>query len=238
MTANERNGADAPGPLLFSDAEAVAASGMPVPSLRVMQAAGAIQAQKTPKAHGGFRRSWREGDILIAAIGAAMSKHFEWNIRLVSEAMAKGRGETWGVLTEPIAGTMSTDSDDLILSTDDDWHLDLFDRKLLFLRVPLVMTTMLPGAVFGQTSLILGWVTSRGTFEILPWRLGNPEGRRRIARNLPPEEFDRVMRLYRFANACRDHALSITSVNITLPVRAAWRRLRGLEARFVQDEIP
>ena len=99
MTANERNGAEVPEPLLFGDADAVAASGMPLPSLRVLQAAGAIQAQKTPKEHGGFRRLWREEDVLIAVIGAAISEHFVWNIRIVAEAMAKTRPGKWAALS-------------------------------------------------------------------------------------------------------------------------------------------
>jgi hypothetical protein len=136
MTANERNGAEVPEPLFYGDADAVAASGMPLPSLRVLQAAGAIQAQKTPKDHGGFKRMWCEEDVLIASIGAAMSEHFAWNIRIVAEAMAKTRPDTWAALTASIAETISSDAGALIRSSKDDWHLDLINRKLLFLRLP------------------------------------------------------------------------------------------------------
>ena len=136
MTASERNGAEAPEPLFHGDAEAVAASGMPLPSLRVLQAAGAIQAQKTPKEHGGFKRMWREEDVLIASIGAAISEHFAWNIRIVAEAMAKTRPGTWSALTASISETISPEDGPLVRSSPDDWYLDLIDRKFLFLRVP------------------------------------------------------------------------------------------------------
>ena len=95
--------------------EAVAASGMPLPSLRVLQAAGAIQAQKTPKEHGGFKRMWREEDVLIASIGAAISEHFAWNIRIVAE-----NGETLDDPGESTGLMAIVDDDDILLDDDAD----------------------------------------------------------------------------------------------------------------------
>ena len=74
---------------MYGDAEAEAASGVPLPSLRVLQGTGAIKSEKVPKPHGGFRRMWMEGEVLKAAIGAALGEHFAWNIRLVAAALAK-----------------------------------------------------------------------------------------------------------------------------------------------------
>jgi len=238
MTANERSGADAPETFLYGDTEAVAASGMPVPSLRVLKTAGAIQAQKTPKEHGGFKRMWHEDDVLIASIGAAMSEHFAWNIRIVAEAMAKTRAGTWAALVASIAGTISPDSGALIRKDPLDWHLDLIDRKFLFLRVPREFTAILPDAAWEQTDLILGWATSKDTFQLLPWQLSNAPGRHDLEKIVGKEKVTILTKYYKFAMAARANALSTASINISMQVRAAWRRLHGLDARFLQDALP
>lgn len=238
MTANDRNGAQAPEPLLYGDAQAVAASGMPVPSLRVLSTAAGIRAQKIPKQHGGFKRMWREEDVLIAAIGAAMSEHFAWNIRIVAEAIAKTRPGTWPALVASIAQTMSPEADALIRKDPLDWHLDLIDRKFLFLRVPREFTAILPDAAWEQTDLILGWATSKDTFQMLPWLLGHPEGRTKLAGIIASANVEPAARFYKLAMAARANALSTASINISMQVRATWRRLHGLEAHFLQDALP
>ncbi|MDA0191597.1 MAG: hypothetical protein OSW77_15160 [Proteobacteria bacterium] len=238
MTASEWNGAEAPELVLHGDAEAVAASGVPLPSLRVLQAAGAIQAQKTPKEHGGFKRMWREEDVLIASIGAAISEHFAWNIRIVAEAMAKTRTGTWAALTASIAETILPDAGALIRSSEDDWYLDLIDRKFLFLRVPPLSAILFSDAPPGQTALILGYATSKDTFQMLPWLLGSPEGRSKLANITTPAQIATVERIYKLAMATRANALSTASINISMQVRAAWRRLHGLDAHFLQDALP
>ena len=73
----------------------IAASGVPLPSLRVLQSARAIRSQKAPEYHGGFRRMWTENDILKAAIAAALGKHFAWNIRVVASVMATVQRMLW-----------------------------------------------------------------------------------------------------------------------------------------------
>jgi hypothetical protein len=238
MTASERNGAEAPEPLFYGDADAVAASGMPLPSLRVLQAAGAIQAQKTPKDHGGFRRLWREEDVLIASIGAAISEHFAWNIRIVAEVMAKTRPGTWAALTASIAGTISPESGALIRSSPDDWHLDLIDRKFLFLRVPPIFAALFQDAPPGQTDLILGYATSKDTFQMLPWLLGSPEGCAKLAAITSPPQIAQAERIYKFAMATHANAPSTASINISMQVRVCWRHLHGLNAHFLQQALP
>lgn len=238
MTASERNGAEAPEPLFHGDADAVAASGMPLPSLRVLQAAGAIQAQKTPKEHGGFRRLWREEDVLIASIGTAMSEHFAWNIRIVAEAMAKTKSGTWTALTASIAETISPEEGALIRSSPNDWHLDLIDRKYLFLRVPPLVALLFHDAPPRETNLILGYATSKDTFQMLPWLLGSPEGRTKLAALTFTAPTTTGERIYKLAMATRANALSTASINISMQVRAAWRRLHGLDAHFLQEALP
>jgi hypothetical protein len=80
MPDTEQDGPAADVSGLYGDAEAALASGMPVPSLRALQAAGAIRARPVAKDHGGFRRTWPEEDVLKASIAAAMGEHFAWNM--------------------------------------------------------------------------------------------------------------------------------------------------------------
>lgn len=238
MTASERNGGHAPKPLLFSDAEAAAASEMPLPSLRVLQAAGAIQARKVPKENGGFKRKWSEEDVLIASIGSAIGEHLSWNIRIVSEAMAKTHSATWKALAASIAGTISPDAGSLIRKSEYDWYLDLVDRRFLFLRVPVDFTVILPDVELNQTILTLGWLKSKDAFQMLPWSLGHPRGRARLSMTLSPDQVLNAERYYKLAMAAHANALSTASINISMQIRAAWLRLRGREARFIEQTLP
>ena len=72
--------------------EMIAASGVPLPSLRVLQSAS------DPLAEGAgipWRLPpWTENDILKAAIAAALGKHFAWNIRVVASVMATVSGRS------------------------------------------------------------------------------------------------------------------------------------------------
>ena len=67
MTANEGDDPATAETPLYGDEEAERASGVPLPSLRVLQAAGAIRSHKVAKEHGGYRRMWSEMDVLKAS---------------------------------------------------------------------------------------------------------------------------------------------------------------------------
>lgn len=237
MTADERHGLETPEPAVYGDAEAEAASGVPLPSLRVLQAAGAIHSQKEPKEHGGFRRMWSEPDVLKAAIASAMGEHFSFNIRMVAETIAKTRTGVWDALIAIATAGMEANKDGakLVTTSKQDWFLDLIDRKFLFLRVPEIATALLPDANYGQTDLLLGMVTSKDTFRMLPWSLDTKAGLARITELVGKESSDAALLAYRFALAAHNNYLSRASINVGMQVRAAWRRLHGLESRFVQE---
>lgn len=224
----------------YGDAEIETASGLPVPSLRALQAAGALRAQKEPKTHGGFRRSWAESEVLKAAIGAAISEHFAWNIRISGEALAKTRPGTWDALTTIAIADLDQGASrkaSVITASEHDWYLDLIDRKFLFLRIPKVATALLPDANFGQTDLPLGFATSKDSFQLMPWSLGTKAGRAQVEKLVGNAAMESILLAYKFAMAAHGNFLSRASINASMQVRAAWRRLHGLEARFVQEFI-
>lgn len=237
MTVGEWDSKEATEPPLYSDAEAVAASKMPLPSLRVLQAAGAVNAKKTPKPHGGFKRMWSEEDIMIASIGTAIGEHFAWNIRIVSEAMAKTHPATWPTLATWIAGTSSPEGDAVIRSSEYDWYLHLINRQFLFLQIPLTHTLLLPDVEHGQTDLIIGKTKTKDTFQMMPWTLGNQAGRASLRKTVPPPRVEQWTGIYMVALAARRDALSTASINISMHAHAAWRRLHGLDARFIHEAI-
>jgi len=240
MTATSGSLPEPPDTAMYGDAEIEAASGLPVPSLRALQAAGAIRAQKEPKDHGGFKRSWTETEVLKAAIGAAISEHFAWNIRISGEALAKTRPGTWEALITIAIADLDQGASrkaSVIAASEHDWYLDLIDRKFLFLRVPLVATALLPDANFGQTDLPLGFATSKDSFQLMPWSLGTKPGRAQVEKLVGNAAMDSILLAYKFAMAAHGNFLSRASINASMQVRAAWRRLHGLEARFVQEFI-
>jgi hypothetical protein len=225
---------------LYGDAAIVAASGLALPSLRVMQSAGAIRAEKEPKEHGGFRRMWPETDVLKAAVAAAMSEHFAWNIRVVAEAMAKTKAGTWeGVIAVAIADLEEDKSlkGVLVTASEQDCFLELIDRKFLFLKAPEYMAMALPDTRHGQTDLLLGYVKSKNIFQMLPWLFETSRGRDKIKKLVGPDAAEIAFRLYKVAKAAHGNFLSKATINISMQVRAAWRRLHGLEARFVQEIV-
>jgi hypothetical protein len=236
MTGSMQNPLETGETRLYGDADIVAASGLALPSLRVLQSAGAIQAEKEAKEHGGFRRMWREETILKAAVGALMGEHFSWNIRTVAEVLAKTHASAWDasiIMASATASEMRSDQK-LIKTSDQDWFLELIDRRFLFLRIPALMTTMLPDVVFGQTDLLLGIIEPSGKFRMIPWFLGNKTGLAKAEKILGRDTAEYTQRIYKLAMAVHANCLSKTSLNLGLLIRAACRRLKGFEAHFVE----
>jgi hypothetical protein len=242
MTANQREAPPSADMPLYGDQDTEIASGVPLPSLRVLQAAGAIRSDKAPKYHGGFRRMWPEQDVLKAALAAALGEHFAWNIRLVATAMAKVQPALWNTLIE--VALIETEKGDpkspqptLLMASELDWYAELIDRKFLFFQIPELFTDVLPGAAAGQTSLLLGMV-AKDTFAGISWELATPRGRKVVRQALGDESGRKAMLTYKLAMASHGSFLSKATINLSLQVRAAWRRLHGLESRFVQETIP
>jgi len=239
MTANKQDApvtADMP---LYGDTEMVAASGVPLPSLRVLQAAGAIQSQKMPKDHGGFRRMWPETEALKAAIASALGDHFAWNIRIVADAMAKTRIGILEVVVESATISLKkpkSKKTTIIKASDLDYHLELIDRKFLFLKVPEIMTLVFPDVRHGQTDLLLGIVNKDG-FLVIPWAFGSRHGRMKMRKGMGDDGYLTVERYYKLAMAAHGNFLSKATINVSMQARMAWHRLQGNKAIFIQQTV-
>jgi hypothetical protein len=96
------------------------------------------------------------------------------------------------------------------------------------------MTTILPDVIFGQTTLFLGIIDPTNRFRMIPWFLGNKVGKAKAQKIYGKDGAETVQRLYDFAMAVHANCLSKTSLNIGLQTRAAWRRLRGVETKFIE----
>lgn len=239
MTAKEWGDPETDTSAPYGDTETSAASGVPLPSLRVLQAAGAILSQKLAKQHGGFRRTWPEAEVLKASIGAAISEHFAWNIRIASEAMAKTLGGTWDALVAiSVAGqeASAAGATTLIRASDQDWHLELVDRKFLFLKVPDIVIGSLPDTMHDQNNLLLGMVRKDG-FMPIPWAFDSPQGKATMKAALGADGYQTMEKLYRVAMAAHGNFLSKATINASMQVRMASHRLQGRKAHFVQELI-
>jgi hypothetical protein len=223
----------------YGDSDAVAASGVPLPSLRVLQAAGAIRAEKQPKHHGGFRRMWPEPEIVKAAAAAAIGEHFAWNIRMVAKTMAKTGGKLWEVMALIAVGDLveAKTKKTLIMAEETDWLLEFVDRKFLFVRIPEPARTAVAGTGPTRPELLLG-VTSAGEgFHPVPWMLGSTSGRRAFRKAAGEEAFRSAAEFYRLSLIAYDNCLSKATVNVSMPGRMAWHRLRGHEPHFLQKAL-
>lgn len=241
MTAHDSDELPPPETPLWGDQEMIAGSGVPLPSLRVLQSAGAIRSEKCPKFHGGFRRMWNEDDVLKAAIAAALGEHFAWNIRLVASVMAKVQRPLWDTLIAIAANDLrqaepNTLRKSFVVATEVDWYAELIDRTCLFMKVPEVVALQLPGWMSNRPELLLGVLTD-DTFTGISWQMATPRGRK-IARNTMGEERARQLeRFYKLALVSHGNFLSKATINLSLQVRAAWRRLHGFESRLVQETV-
>lgn len=239
MTANERDDPATPGTPLHGDSEAQAASGVPLPSLRVLQAAGAIRAEKQPKHHGGFRRMWPELEVLKAAAAAAIGEHFAWNIRMVAEIMAKTGPELWEsmalIAVEGLEEPKGKKT--LVMAKQMDWVLELVDRRFLFARIPEPVRPAVAGMGSTRPELLLGIIREDGAFLRLPLMLGSSWGRRALRKGAGMEAFREADQFHKLSFAAYDNFVSKAAVNVSMPVRKACHRLRGHQAHFVQEAI-
>jgi hypothetical protein len=237
MIANERQ--DPETVTLYRDKEAVDASGVPLPSLRVLQAAGAISSSKVPKVHGGYRRMWPETDVLKASIAAALSEHFRWNIRIAAAVIAKVPKRIWQdlIMTAVLAEEdhqVEAPEQRFVRASKVDWEIQVIDRKLVFLKVPDINAATRSNAVPEQTDRLLG-IVGEDTFHLFPWIFGNREWREAAQPTFGKAALDDAFQRYRWAMAAHGNFLSKATINLSMQVRATWRRLHGLESRFVQE---
>ncbi len=222
---------------MYGDAEAEAASGVPLPSLRVLQGTGAIKSEKVAKPHGGFRRMWLEREVLKAAIGAALGEHFAWNIRLVAAALAKhssfGFWDQIAMLSLAAADRQEpmVRESRIMVAEDNDYYAELFDRKFLFLRTPEKLPP-LPG--FPVRNILLGMV-DKDQFRNLSASILSPEGQAWAIQEFGEEKAKNIIKYHKTVMAAHNNFVSKTSVNISMQVRAAWRRLYGMESKFLKD---
>ncbi len=239
MTGPARQPPETAATPLHGDAAIVAASGLALPSLRVLQSAGAVRAEKHPKEHGGFRRMWPETDVLKAAIGAALGEHFSWNIRVVAAALARGSNTRLWDAAVLMSLAVAEKSEPmlpehrLIAAERLDLFADLIDRRFLFLRVP---PELVPLAGYPVPDILLGMV-AKDDFQPMSSAVLSAKGRAMAREKFGEEKSARIVRAHKLAMATHGNFLSQATINIGMQVRAAWRRLHGLEAHFVQDII-
>lgn len=238
MTNHEQNFLGSAQTPMYTDAEMTDASGMPLPSLRVLQAAGAIQSEKKPKEHGGFRRMWPATQVLKAAIGSSLGEHFSWNVRLVAAVLARGhRGLFEKVIQLSIAASERREVlvpfNNIMVSEQLDIFVDLIDRKFIFLRIPVEFVSLIgypiPNILFG--------IVNKDNFQYLTSAAVSVEGQKMVWEMFGKEKGSKIINLHKLVNAARTNPMSITSVNISMQIRAAWRRLHGLETTFVTNII-
>jgi hypothetical protein len=217
----------------FGDEDAERGAGLNLPCLRVMQSAGAIRAEKEPKFHGGFRRTWTEQEILKAAIGSAMGEQFAWNIRVVAAAMAAHKG-VWDQVASLSLKIAQNHTDGLapeatlMLADQLDWHAELIDRTFLFLMQPPEWMAV---SGIGTANVLMGMAGKDG-FHTMTSAILTTKGRAEAVKLYGEDRVIQAERTARIALGIQSNFLGKATFNISMAVRAARRRLHGLEARY------
>jgi predicted secreted protein len=94
----------------------------------------------------------------------------------------------------------------------------------------------LPGWTPGRTELLQG-ILEMDTFTGISWQLATPRGRKLARETLGEDKAQQLAQLYKLALVSHSNFISKATINLSLQVRAAWRRLHGLESRFVQETV-
>jgi len=227
-------------PQLYDDDEMARASSVPVPSLRLLQAAGAVGSTKVSKEHGGFRRMWAFHEVMKAAVAGAMSEHFAWNIRLTASVMSRTPALMWTVFqhaSEANESDSGAPKGNFVGAKPDDWFVELVDRKFLFLRVPEPMKAFLSkGSKYNDGELFLGLV-GKEDFTMIPWGLEVPATVAAMREGVNPKSLQTAIRFHHVSLIARQNFLSKASVNLSIQARAAAEKLKGRKVRFIQDLV-
>ena len=223
----------------FTDEEATAVSGFQVPSLRILQASGAIRAISAPKFHGGFRRMWPKLDIFKAAVANGVSEDYCWNIKIVGSVMARMPDWMWQSL---VITAYEVDPDHWHLDEDkpymhagpEDWFLELVNRNRVYLRLPLTaavpMGTTIPLIPLGQLK--------GEEFQVLPWVPDTEPGWQKVVSKVGEEKANKIADAIKAFRYGYKHYRSKQSLNISMLMRAAERRAAGMTTRFIGDNVP
>ncbi|MBF0561968.1 MAG: hypothetical protein HQL37_08070 [Alphaproteobacteria bacterium] len=222
----------------FSDEETVAATGLQVASLRMLQAAGAVRAISAPKHHGGYRRMWPALDVYKAAVAGAMAEDYQWNIKITGTVVSKLSDSLWQGL---VASAQKIDPADDHFSYDNlymaagkmDWFFELVNRKLLFLVVP---NPLMPPLGLSSPLIPMG-LLSKDSFNPAPWIPDYGPKREKVLEKADKEKLPRVEATIKHLRSGYERYRSRTSLNISMIVRAAQRRATGLPTAYILDNI-
>lgn len=222
----------------LTDEETVDATGLQVPSLRMLQASGAVRAISAPKQHGGFRRMWPVLDVYKAAVAGAMADDYQKNIKIVGSAVSKLSDSLWQGLVLTAQKIDPADDhftyDNLYMAAGKvDWFFELVNRKLLFLVVPkLIMPTL------GLSSPLIPMGLFRSEkFSAAPWIPDYGPKREKVLEKADKEKIQRVDAMIKHLRSGYERYRSRTSLNISMIVRAAQRRANGLPTAYILDGI-
>ncbi|HEY0837999.1 MAG TPA: hypothetical protein VGE72_29050 [Azospirillum sp.] len=231
----------------LTDEEMTHVSQVEVPSLRVLQAEGAIRAVKAPSVRGGFYRVWPIFDAVKATLAGAINKYLDFTMRAAAGVLVLISDEIWDVMiwtvkneisTDDVKGRMLFDRDVAwLLPWESDWYISIIDR--LYVHLGCDEKTMKEVFWTNDDNLVLGvydfgksaneFVPIKVKREIIESSEAEMEESAKIDDEGEKKAFHFAVALARRAGISYHSHWVKTSLNLSVQYRAAERRYHGLE---------
>ncbi|QLH39130.1 MAG: hypothetical protein HWD60_09505 [Defluviicoccus sp.] len=225
----------------LTDEEAEIAAVVTVRSLRTLQAEGLIRADKASVGKPGVgRRMWRKDMVYFAAVAGELMRQFDWSIAKASAIlrMLLLGGDLKGAVQPLVFDALSDPVDPpeepvakMIRREKRDWFLSIHDARFVFLKVPKATCKMVgavrqefPIAAFSGDAVVpvSFQLEDDDVFEGVAARVGRPEA-------------ERLRSEVQVCRSAYSHSRAGVWVDLSMPIRAAARRMKGLEVRFADD---
>lgn len=218
-----------------TDEEAAAAACVSVRTLRTLQSQKLITAEKAPTGEpGGWRRMWADNDVAIAALAGETGVRLGWSVAKTARALRNFSDDAKLLLIEQsnkydqsVLGKM------MIRKMPADWFLSVHDNLAIIITVPDQETAAAVGATTPEFPF--GVIVSDEVFPVLYVLENSGDALGDLIRKHGKQRFASHLIIAQCARIVAASTRVTSLINISMPIRAACARMRGLEVEYADD---
>jgi len=218
-----------------TDEEAAAAACVSVRTLRTLQAQKLITAEKAPTGEpGGWRRMWADNDVAIAALAGETSVRLGWSIAKAARAIRNFSENAKLLLIEQSKEYGKDTLGRVVIGQmPSDWFLSVHDNLAVVITVPDQKTAAAVGAT--TTLFPFGVIVCDEVLPVLYVLENSGASLDGFIRKYGAEIASSPLIIAKCARIVATNSRVTSLLNISMPIRAACARMRGLEVEHADD---
>lgn len=218
-----------------TDEEAAAAACVSVRTLRTLQAQKLITAEKAPTGEpGGWRRMWADNDVAIAALAGEVNVLLGWPVAKASRALINLSENSRALLIEQ-SKEYGKDAPGRVAigQMESDWYLSVHNNLAVHITVPDKKTAEAVGAT--TITFPFGVIVGDEMFPVIYVLENSSAALNVFIEKHGAEKASSPLIIAKCARIVATNSRVTSLLNMSIPIRAAFARMRGLEVEYADE---